>query len=152
MKTASAITCNYFIARENCRKGCICNKERTIYTISNVIWEYNQRKLLESRFLLTEAEKDEVIQKQLFCNLKQAIFDSGSGIHNSSQRFPLVFQVSFIDPTSDISFVYELCEECWILYNNHKGKLHFYFKVHFKFILELLILELLILYPRFKDI
>jgi hypothetical protein len=123
-----SITTNYFVARENCRKFCICNEDKAVYQISNVVWEYNQRKLLQSRILLTEIEKDEHIQKQLFATLKQAIFDSGGGsIYNSSQRFPLTFQEVFIDPSNDSSVVHELCEECWVLYNKHKGNFDFIF-------------------------
>jgi len=121
MRSTSYMQTNYFIVRETCRKGCICNEDKTIYRISNVLWEYNQRKLLESRFFLSEAEKDEVIQKQLFSKLKETILDSGTAIQNSNQRFPLTFQEVFIDPSNENSVVYELCEDCWILYNKHKG-------------------------------
>ena len=112
---------NYFVARENCRKGCICNTDKSKYNISNVIWEYNQVKLMESRALLTDSEKDELIKIQLFNLLKQAICDFGGSIQKSNQRFPLIYQEIFIDSETEMHHVYNLCEECWVLYNNHKG-------------------------------
>jgi hypothetical protein len=122
LKQKQAHRTNYFIARENCRKGCICDGNKTKYIISNVIWEFNQIKLMESRVLLTEAEKDEVMKAQLFSTLKQTICNSGGVIQASSQRFPLVYQEIFIEPETDVQRVHNLNEECWVLFNNHKGK------------------------------
>jgi len=62
-KKKTAMRTNYFIARENCRKGCICNKEKTVYNISNVLWEHNQMKCFEMRKHSSEIEKDELIKK-----------------------------------------------------------------------------------------
>ncbi len=121
VKKPTKSSTNYFIARENCIKGCICNKERTQYNISIVLWEYNQVKLLELRNKLSDTEKDELIKIELFHCLKQSIFNSGVTIQASNQRFPLVYQEIFIDPSTDMQLVYNLCEDCWILFNNHKG-------------------------------
>jgi hypothetical protein len=112
---------NYFIARENCRKGCICNKEKTVYIISNVLWVHNQMKCFEMRKHLSEIEKDELIKKELFNVLKQSICDLGGTIQASNQRFPLIYQEVFIDPVTKNELVCNLCEVCWMLFNNRKG-------------------------------
>jgi hypothetical protein len=118
-----SITTNYFIARETCTKGCICNKEKSIYIISNVLWEFNQTKLLNARKNLNEAEKDEIIKSQLFHSLKNQINKVGGVIQCSSQRIPLIYNEIFVDPSNDSKSVFELCEDCWVLYNHHKGKI-----------------------------
>lgn len=112
---------NYFIAKATCSKECICNKDNSVYKISNVLWEFNQTKLNKSRINMNELEKDELMKKQIFFILKDEIFKLGGFIRCSSQRIPLTFKEIFVDPVDGSTNIFDLCEDCWVLYNHHKG-------------------------------
>jgi hypothetical protein len=120
-KLPNSSNSNYFIARETCLKECICNMDKSVYKISNVVWEYNQNKLMTTRKNLNDLEKDDIIKKQIFFTLKEELFKVGGIIHSSAQRLPLVYREIFVNPSDDSKCVFELCEDCWVLYNQHKG-------------------------------
>jgi len=98
----------YLKALTECKCGCLDK-------IDNKIWAINQISLNYARQEYSTKEKDQVIRQALFSQLRRTEFTK------RSSQVKLKFDVSFRTPTGD-SKMCSLCESCYVIFNDHIGK------------------------------
>ena len=110
----------YNAAYINCRCGCFRDINNFL-KIDNNLWEYNQRILLASRSKLNTEEIDTILKQALANELKKHPIESTS--QHIKLKFDLVFEIpSATNNSSCASSVnVSLCEDCYVVYNNHKS-------------------------------
>jgi hypothetical protein len=111
----------YQNARKSCKYGCLVNHD-SCYVISNNIWSFNQRKLMKSREANNDFEKDKVMKDVLYNKLREKHVETVKG------HIRLEFSLRFdSDDYLSSTKICNLCESCYVIFNNHRCKFFFVF-------------------------
>lgn len=107
----------YQNARKTCKHGCLVNHDGC-YVIPNNIWAINQLKLMRIRESENDFEKDKVMKETLYHKLREKKIEKVTD--HVRLEFPLTFDND--DYLVSKSQMYNLCESCYVIFNNHRCK------------------------------